>query len=96
MTPEEEVTRGHKAERLMRDEIYQEAFATVRERIVGQLSQAEVAGDKRDRLNSLLVGLSTVQRYIEQVAVGGKMAAQQIERDRTFTERVGDRLRKVV
>ena len=96
MTPEQEIERGRNARRVLDDGIYQEAYTVVRERIVSQLSQAETVGDKRERLNSLLVALSTVQRYMEQVAVGGKMAAEQIERDRTLTQRVGDRLRKVV
>ena len=96
MTPEQEIERGRNARRVLDDKMYQESYSVVRERIVSQLSQAETVGDKRERLNSLLVALSTVQRYMEQVAIGGKMAAEQIERDRTLTQRVGDRLRKVV
>ena len=96
MTPEEEIARGRNAKRILDDAMYQEAYTTVRERIVSQLSQAETLGEKRDRLNSLLVALSTVQRYMEQVAIGGRMAAEQIERDRTMGERIGDRLRKVI
>jgi hypothetical protein len=68
----------------------------VRERIVAQLSQAETLGDKRDRLNSLLVALATVQRYMEQVVMGGKMAAEQIERERTQAQRVSDRLNRIL
>ena len=96
MTPEQEIERGRNARRVLDDKMYQESYSVVRERIVSQLSQAETVGDKRERLNSLLVALSTVQRYMEQVAIGGKMAAEQIEADRTLAQRVGDRLRKVV
>lgn len=96
MTPEQEIERGFAAKRLLEDSIYKEAHETIRERIVGQLSLAETVGDKRERLNSLLVALSSVHRYMEQIAIGGKMAAEQIERDRTFTERVGERLRAVI
>lgn len=95
MTPEEEIRRGNRARNILGDEIYVEAYSSVRERIVSQLSLAEVDADKRARLNNLLVALATVQRYMEQVMVGGKMAAEQIERDKTFAERVRDRVRSV-
>ena len=93
MTPEEELKRGHAAKRLLDDATYKEAHDVIRERIVSQLSLAETTGDKRERLNSLLIALSSVHKYMEQVALGGKMAAEQIERDKTFAERVGERLR---
>lgn len=96
MTPEEEVRRGNRARNLLGDEIYVEAYSAVRDRIVAQLSLAEVEADKRARLNNLLVALATVQRYMEQVMVGGKMAAEQIERDKNFAERVRERIRTVV
>lgn len=88
MSPEEEQVRGHKAQRVLADELYQEAFASVREQIVSLLSQAETTGDKRQRLNDLLVALSKVNRYLEQVMTGGKMAAQEIERQRPLKERI--------
>ena len=95
MSPDEELARAGKAQRVLADDMYQEAYGTIRERIIQQLSQAETAGDKRDRLNALLVSLETVRRYMEQVMITGKMAAQQIERDRTFSERVGDKIRSI-
>jgi hypothetical protein len=42
-----------------------------------------------------LRSLRRVKGYVEQVALGGRLAAQQIERERTFAERVGDRIRSV-
>lgn len=96
MTPEQEITRGRNAKRLLNDAIYKEAHDIVRERIVSQLSQSETVGDKRERLNSLLVALATVHRYMEQVAIGGRMAAEQIERERSITERISDRLNRIL
>lgn len=95
MSPEEEIVRGSQAQRVLADSIYKEAFDAIRERIVQQLSMAETADDKRDRLNALLIALATVHRYMEQIMTTGKMAAQQIERDRSFTERVRDKVRSV-
>lgn len=96
MTPDEEIRRGRHARNVLEDEVYREAYDAVRDRIVSQLSLAETVGDKRERLNTLLVALATVQRYMEQVMLTGKMAAEQIERDKRFTERVIDRVRTVV
>lgn len=96
MTPDEEIRRGRHARNVLDDEVYREAYDAVRDRIVSQLSLAETVGDKRERLNTLLVALATVQRYMEQVMLTGKMAAEQIERDKRFAERVMDRVRTVV
>ena len=95
MTPDEEIRRGRHARNLLDDEVYREAYEAVRDRIVSQLSLAETVDDKRERLNSLLVALATVQRYMEQVMLTGKMAAEQIERDRKFSERVLDRIKAI-
>ena len=88
MSPELEITRGHNAKRVLDDPMYQEAFATVQKRVVDLLAQAETYGERRERLNHLLVALHSVKGYLEQVVVGGKMAAEQIERERTLKERM--------
>lgn len=93
MTPEEEQRRGSLARQVLGSPIYQEAYTVIRDRVVQQLSHAELAPDKRARLNDLLVALSSVHKYMENVLDGGKMAAEQIERDRTFAERVKDKIR---
>lgn len=95
MTPDEEIRRGRHARNVLDDEVYRKAYEAVRDRIVSQLSLAETVDDKRERLNSLLVALATVQRYMEQVMLTGKMAAEQIERDRKFSERVLDRIKAI-
>jgi hypothetical protein len=88
MSPEEEQTRGHKAQRVLKDEMYQEAYTEIQARLVGLLAQAEIIGEQRERLNNLLIAHNKVKQYMEQVLLGGKMAAEQIERDRTLKERM--------
>lgn len=88
MTPEEELQRGNEARRVLHDRIYLEAYETIRERIVQQLAQVETDDAKRGRLNSLLIAHEAVRRYMEQVMLTGKMAAAQIERDKTLAERM--------
>lgn len=95
MTPDEEIRRGNRARNILGDEIYTEAYQAIRDRIWTQLAQAECPADRRERLNSLAIALDTVKRYMEQVMQSGKMAAEQIERDRTFTERMRDKIRSV-
>jgi hypothetical protein len=94
VTPDEEISRGGEAQRALRDRILTEAWDTVRNRLVTLLEQDQ-PDDKRDRLTADLRSLRRVKGYVEQVALGGRLAAQQIERERTFAERVGDRIRSV-
>jgi len=88
VSPEDEVQRGGRAQRVLGDEIYKEAFDTIQARIVGLLAQSETTGERRERLNHLLVAHTQVRQYMEQVVIGGKMAAEQIERERTLKERM--------
>jgi len=88
MTPEQEIERARNARRVLDDAMYQEAYSAIRERIVGQLSLVELDAVKRQRLNDLLVSLSSVQKYMTNVMEGGKIAAQEIERTRTMGERL--------
>lgn len=88
MTPEQEIERARNAKRVLDDAMYQEAYSAVRERLVQQLTLAETYGERRERLNNLLVALSQVQRYMQNVMEGGKIAAQEIEHRRTMGERL--------
>jgi hypothetical protein len=93
MNPEDEQRRGARAQQVLGHEIYVEAYEAIRARLVSMLESADLPADKRQRLNDLLVAQSQHRRYMEQIMVGGKMAAEQIERDRTFAERVKDKIR---
>lgn len=91
MTPDEEIQRGHSARRLMSDTIYLESWEAPKAKIIRLLESADLDPAKRERLNNLLVAFATARHYAEQVMQSGKMAAEQIERDRTFSERVKQR-----
>lgn len=88
MTNEDEVIRGNQAKRILDDKMYTEAHTAIRDRIVDMLGQAETTGDKRQRLNDLLIALTKIRGYLEQVMVGGKLAAQSIEHERTLKDRI--------
>ncbi len=93
MTPQEEERRGHEVRAILQSPLYREAYQTIRDNIVTQLSLADTPDDKRQRLNHLLIALAKIEQYMQQVMVSGTMAAMQIERDRTFAEKVKDRFR---
>lgn len=88
MTPEQEQDRGNKMARIVNDPLYQEAWDAPKAQIVKLLESADCDPEKRQRLNMLLVAFAQARRYAENVMATGKMAAEQIERDKTWRERV--------
>lgn len=93
MTPELEERRGAEAQHILDNAVYKEAWAAIRDRIVGQLEQADTPADQRQRLNDLLIAHRKAKQYMEQVMHSGTMAAQEIERQTTLRERVKERIR---
>lgn len=91
MSPEQEERRGLEAQQVLQNGIYKEAYSALRDNIVTQLSLADLADERRKRLNDLLVALGKVEGYMRQVMVSGTMAAQEIERQRSLAERVRSR-----
>lgn len=91
MSPEQEERRGLEAQQVLQNGIYKEAYSAIRDNIVTQLSLADLADERRKRLNDLLVALGKVEGYMRQVMVSGTMAAQEIERQRSLAERVRSR-----
>ena len=95
MTPEEEWRNGTYAKQALDNPAYNGAYELIQERILSLLAQVDLPEDRRIRLNYLWIALNTVRKQMENVMSGGKMAAEQIERDKTFAERVKDRIRSV-
>jgi hypothetical protein len=92
VNPDEEMQRGHNAARILNDGMYQEAFTAVRDRLVSLLESAELDPDKRQRVNDLLVALKSTRKYLETVMQTGRMAADDIERQKNFGERVREHI----
>ena len=86
MSPDQEIRRGLEARQLLESPIYREAYQTIRDNIVTQLSLADTPDDKRQRLNNLLIALSKVEQYMNQVMTSGKMV--EIERERSLSDRI--------
>jgi hypothetical protein len=94
VTPEEEERRGHEAQQILSNPIYRESWEAIKDRIVQQLTSADLPDDKRKRLNDLLVSHAKAKQYMEQVVVSGKMAVQEIEKQRGLVERMTERARR--
>lgn len=92
MTPAEEERRAAEADALLRNPLWLEAYAAIEERLVSVLSSADTANDRRIRCCDLLASLKTVRRHFEQVVMTGRMAAMQIEQQKSLADRAKERL----
>ena len=95
MNPEDEQRRGARAKQVLEHELYVEAYEAIRVRLTSMLEMADLPADKRERVNNLLIAQAQHRKYMENIVASGRMAAEIIERDRTFAERVRDKIRSV-
>lgn len=89
MTPDEELRRGEQARQVIENEIYTEAWQSVREGIIGAWESAPIRDKEgQNELKLMLKLLTDVRRNIETVMNTGKMAKIQIERESVFKQAV--------
>lgn len=81
--------RGDAAHRIISDEVYQEGFRVIEERLLAQLLVVEITPERAEYLRQLLVAIRKIKGYHEQVMVTGKMADEQ----KGLMERMRDRIR---
>lgn len=86
-----EVERGQKAEKLLKDPMLIEAFETVEKQILHMFSSARI-GDEKSILKAkdLEYALSLVRRALEQVFKTGQLAAHDLEQKRRGVTWLGD------
>lgn len=94
LTLRDEEARGEEARRILENEVYVEAWAAIRDRIVAQLESADLSPEKRQKLNDLLVAHSAAQKYMRSVLTTGTMAAMEINRQRTLAEKASERVKR--
>jgi hypothetical protein len=90
MEAEERIRRAGEAKRLLSDPLMKEARATVDQKLVAELSKAEITPERIARLQSLLAMGNLYWKYLERAMNDGAKAADEIEaikRERTFLER---------
>jgi hypothetical protein len=86
VAPELEERRGRDAQIVLQSPVYQEAYKVIRDNIITQLSLADLADDRRKKLNDLLVALSKVDGYLKQTMQSGTMVA--LEKERSLSDRI--------
>lgn len=88
----DDIGRADHAQRLLNDPLLNEAFSEIEKRLVGQLSQAEIARDRAEYLRQLLVANKTVRRYLENVLTTGKIVEAE-QKQASLAKRLIDQFR---
>jgi hypothetical protein len=75
MTPEEEVRRAGKADEILRNEVFKEAFAEIEEAILSGIRRAPIKDvELRDKLCQQYVALHTIRDQLRTYIESGKLA----------------------
>lgn len=89
MAHEEEMMRGEQARQVMENEIYIEAWKSVREAIISAWESAPIRDKEgQNELKLMLKLLTDVRKNVETVMQTGKMAKIAIERESMFKNAV--------
>ncbi len=96
MSFQDEQRRGAEARQVLENALYRESWEKIRDTIVSQLEQADLAPERRIRLNDLLVSHRKARQWLELVMQTGQLAGQEIERQSSLTQRGMDALRRVI
>lgn len=89
MEPPEELRRGELARQVIENEIYAEAWQSVRDGIIHAWESAPIRDKEgQNELKLMLKLLTDVRRNVETVMNTGKMAKIQIERESMFRKTV--------
>lgn len=81
MTPEEKARRGQAAERLLSDEVYREAWASLDAALIAHWAGTNPSDQElRERYYNQLIGLRAVKTRLETWVSDGKAALTEIER----------------
>ena len=78
MTPDLELRRGNDARNVLESPVYQEAYAEIEQRLIGQMAVIEITKERAEYLRQLLVAHRKIRGYLEQVMMTGKMAEQSL------------------
>lgn len=75
MSPEEELQRGHEAERLLAHPLIKEAFETIEKEVIERWQNSPAAdANGREKLWLTLKLLTRVRTHLESVMASGKLA----------------------
>ena len=96
MTLEEQERLGIEARNVLGNAAYKRAYEEFESKLVSQMAQAEITKERAEYLRTLLVASRKVRQILENTMVSGKLAAEDMERERTFAQRMRDRANRWV
>lgn len=89
MTPDKELERGRIAASLLENDIYQEAFETVRLAYLAAFENCPVRDiDGQHEIRLMLKAMSDFKTHIEQVINTGKMVEIKLKEEKSLWSRV--------
>lgn len=89
-----QVEEGARAKALLTDDAFVKAYGAVRQAIVDQWEQCPIRDREGAHELKLMLKLHTdLGKHLQKAVDDGKFAAEELKRDRTFTERLAERLR---
>ena len=81
MTPDEKIRRANSAQRLLQDEVYREAWASLDAALIAKWAQTgPLEIELREQCFNRLMGLRSVKKIFETWVSEGKAAVAEIER----------------
>ena len=95
MTPEQQIERASRAEKLVNDPLLIEAFDVLRTKILANIEEAPIrdkAGVHECRL--MLKVLSSVKGHLEQAVRDGKVVLHRLEERKRFEKALEDEKRR--
>lgn len=92
MSDEQDMQRGRLAEDVLNNEVYADAHDQIEQEIYRKWQDSR-SPDDREQLHRLLMALRLVKSSLESTMRSGKLAAAELERKRTLSERIGLRSR---
>lgn len=93
MSHETEAKRGLRAEEVLTNEVYVEAYRLLEQEVISKW-RASRNQDEREQLHQLLLMLGKVQNALETVMRTGQLAQAELDRKRTRAEQIGDVLNR--
>ena len=92
-----EATRGQRAVELMADDLMVEAFTTLNTRLTNEWANSPVRDTSgREQIWLMQKLLKSVESHLSEIAQTGKLAALQLEQERTRLQKMRDWARKAL
>ena len=87
---DKEIVRGAEAERILKHEIFVEAFDKVRNGIINAMTDSPMGDEKtHNRLVIAMQLLNQIEKQIQNVATTGKLAAIQVNESHPILRKIG-------